>query len=171
MKNKMVLIAVAGGLLVAAVIFMIFRPGTKEVVENKTETEVTAEATPTKEMEMLTWKDEAGFVFNYPANLKIKQNTEDNESYSNLEITAEGKEGKITILAKDTKLKSIDEWNKEKAVNKIGRIDQGILFTIEADPGWETETEIINKSWQFFYPTQASSLKEEEGEVVEEVVE
>lgn len=166
---------------------MILKPGTKKVVDNKTEIEKTAEATPTKGVETLTWKDEAGFLFNYPANLKIKQNTEDNESYSNLEITTEGpasaeassfsadkpagKKGKITILAKDTKLKSIDEWNKEKAANKIGRIDQGILFTIEADPGWETEMEIINKSWQFFYPTKASSLKEEEGEVVEEVQE
>jgi hypothetical protein len=171
MKNKMLAVAILGGLLVAVGIFFIFKSGTTKVENEKKETSQTEEATPTKGAEMLTWKDEAGFLFNYPADLKIKQNTEDNESYSNLEITKEGKEGKITILAKDTKLKSIDEWNKEKAANKIGRIDQGILFTIEADPGWETEMGTIDKSWQFFYPTKAESAKEEGGEVIEEVVE
>ena len=168
----MVLAAVLGGLLVAGGAFFIFRQGTGKVENEKTETKQIEKATPTKEAEMLTWKDEAGFVFNYPANLKIKQNTEDNESYSNLEITeTEGKTGKIAILAQDTKLKSIDEWNKEKAANKIGRIDQGILFTIEADPGWEAEMEIIDKSWQFFYPTKAASSSGEGGGVIEEVIE
>lgn len=183
----MVAIAILGGLLVAGGIFFIFKPGTTKVENEKEETSQTEGAIPTKEAEMLTWKDEAGFIFKYPASLKVKQNTEDNDSYANLEITAEGsasaeassssadkpagKKGKITILAKDTKLKGIDEWNKEKAANKIGRIDQGILFTIEADPGWEKEMEIIDKSWQFFYPTKAESTKEEGGEVIEEVVE
>ena len=143
---------VAGVLVAGAGVWLMMSKGEQkppEVVKQKTE-----ETAAVTEVNLKQWKDEAGFIFDYPENLKIKQNTEDNESYANLEITAEDKVGKIKVLAQDTKLKSIDEWNKEKAENKKGRIDQGILFTIEADAGWEKELEMIDKSWQFFYPTK-----------------
>lgn len=157
---------ILGGLLLAIGIWVVAKP--KKVEETTEKVEVAETVTEVQE-KRLSWKDEAGFVFNYPESWKIKQNVEDNESYANLEVSKEGKQGMIKILAKDTKLKTTAEW-KEGSDNKIGRVDEGVLFTIEADAGWETEMKIIDESWQFFYPTKATvSSSTEEAVEVEEI--
>jgi len=165
MKNKIIVVVVLGILAAGAGTWLVMSRSEKKsetTVEQKTE-----EVAPIPEIALKQWKDEAGFIFEYPENLKIKQNTEDNESYANLEITAEGRVGQIKILAQDTKLKGIEERNKEKMEDKRGRIDQGILFTIEADAGWEEELETIDKSWQFFYPTKPAAAGQVEDNSVE----
>jgi len=142
--------------------------------------------------QILTWKDPAGFIFEYPSGLKIDNHPEDEINYANLEITSPGKTGKIKIMASDTKLKKISEWEKGqkefsmtslagKEAKKIilgtdkttiGTIDSDILFTVETEPEtdssfWQKIFDQIVLSFEFFYPTPASGSPGG-GDIIEE---
>ena len=56
------------------------------------------------------WEDEAGFAFEYPEAVSVDVHPEDEINYANLELTKEGKPGKIVILCKDSTYSDIDDW-------------------------------------------------------------
>ncbi len=132
---------------------------------------------PTAAPKLLTWNDPAGFTFQYDSELKIDNHPEDKVNYANLEITEAGKEGKILIMASDTKYKDVNEWVTKDAKLKssnaidttiggkpakkikiadsvkvvVGVIDDKILFTVEEDPTTmtlEVKSEGYYSTWQ-----------------------
>lgn len=136
----------------------------------------------TVKSKLLTWNDPAGFTFQYSSELSINNHPEDQVNYANLEITASGKTGSILIMASDTKLKKIVDWEKTQTKSSaatlggkeakeislstgetaIGSIDSAILFTIKMTPGndsvfWQKNYDKIISSFGFWYPTPAQS--------------
>ena len=108
-----------------------------------------------------TYDDEAGFSFDYPADLKVvEKDLEDGSVYSSLELLEEGmSEGGLTIKITDTTAVSLDSWlakNKETEEatesgeitlsgfearrmrygeperNRLVAVDSGILYLIES---------------------------------------
>lgn len=112
-----------------------------------------AEITPSKTLK--TYTDPSGFSFNYPDNLSLLNNElKDENSYAELQLTANGVSGSLVLKIADSKLASLDEWVKDKNSTAeapkevklgnlkalqiksndklvLGALDQGILFTIE----------------------------------------
>jgi hypothetical protein len=144
--------------------------------------------TPSPEEIYSTWTDDAGFVFQYGDSMTIKQDKEDDTSYTNLSLTKVGELGEIKILAKDTKLKDINQWNKSAddiiiggknalsvvADDKttIGVIDEGTLFTIEmtgSSPTLNNTFEKIKNTFEFVYPT--SSAKATDNSALDDAIE
>jgi hypothetical protein len=143
-----------------------------------------------------TWNDPAGFTFEYSSGLAINNHPEDQINYANLEITSIGKTGSILIMAGDTKLKKIADWEKTQTKSEIttlggkeakkitlntgeteiGAIDSGILFTIKMNLSsdsslfWSDSFDQIIKSFTFVYPTTAPSSAGGDGssEIIEE---
>jgi len=152
---------VLGAALLSGGLFMLVLGGKGEKISPTEKEKVAGEITPTVvEEKDLTWKDEAGFIFQYSPKLEIDNHPEDKTNYANLEITAAKSEGKILILAKDSPYKTLDEWIEkdksfpeksylnvletklggktakkitpsEPAKTIIGAIDENILFTVE----------------------------------------
>lgn len=103
----------------------------------------------------IDYADPAGFSFSYSDNLSITKNeTEDPNSYADLQLYSKDVSGSINLKIVDTKLKTLEDWLKESkiasssAVEKklgemkafeaktpdrlmLGALDQGVLFTIE----------------------------------------
>lgn len=78
--------------------------------------------TPTKveEEKLVKYEDEAGFSFEYPERLVIKDLTGE-EEYSVLEISSLEHEGKTVIKVVDTKYSSVDDWlKKAKETTEVG---------------------------------------------------
>lgn len=176
-KKVIIIFSVVGVLLVlaAGVWYLKMKSGNAEIVSpNSAETSKLPTAAP----KLLAWNDPAGFTFQYNGILKIDNHPEDKVNYANLEIKEPGKEGKILILASDTKYKDVSEWVAKdanlkggnvvditlggKAAKKIsladsskviiGAIDDKILFTIELN---STSDTTIVSSFKFVYPTSA----------------
>lgn len=101
-----------------------------------------------------THTDSAGFIFNYPDNLSLLNNQlKDDNTYAELQLTANGVNDSLVLKISDSKFKSLDEWVKKnnatetpketklgtlkalevKVSNKLllGALDQGIFFNIE----------------------------------------
>lgn len=143
---------------------------------------------PTTAPKLLTWDDPAGFTFQYDSELKIDNHPQDKVNYANLEITEAGKEGKILIMASDTKYKDVNEWVTKDAKLKgsnaidttmgskpakkikiadsvkvvVGAIDDKILFTIEMDPTsmtLEAKNEKYFSTWQKRFDQIVSSYE------------
>ena len=189
MPKKTVLIAI-GVIGIVAIVgggFFLFRGrGESEIskIVSPSEKTLEEEKPTTKQAKTLTWNDPAGFIFSYNSALKINNHPEDKVNYANLEITEQGEEGKILVLAKDSKYKTLADWvSKEykgkqvlettlggKGARKIldetgkitvGALDENILFTLEMIPGnrdsWQKNFEQIVSSFEFWYPTPAQS--------------
>jgi len=145
------------GLIMVALFFTIILSGCE-----KTENPIVPTTSPPSPtavaIKTINWEDPAGFVFEYPEGLKIDNHPEDKVNYANLEITDPQEDGKILVIAKDTKYVNVEAWvktDKEIKAGKIedtllaelkakkitlddgrivvGTIDQAILFTIEGD--------------------------------------
>lgn len=140
-------------------------------------------AGPTLEPEE-TYRDEAGFSFGYPKDIKVSDITPDEAAYySKLSLKKEGK--KLIISAKDTKYKNPEEWlTKDKDAPEdtslIGAIslggisakqyasdgklwtvatDQGVLYLIEGpkDGGfWESLHDLLVSTFSFSKPEKAT---------------
>ncbi|MBI2593635.1 hypothetical protein HYW44_03255 [Candidatus Daviesbacteria bacterium] len=129
----------------------------------------------------IEYTDPAGFSFSYPDNLSIeKADTEDPNSYADLQIFSKDVNGSIKLRIEDTKLKSVDEWIKSNNIpdtamskeNKLGNldakevrttdrlmlgaVDQKILFTIEVplveEKFWMKVYEKILSEFSFVTP-------------------
>lgn len=165
MKSK-VLIAIAIALFVGGVFFVLSGSGKKLIspISEKESVKTTPTLpTSTPAEQTLTWNDPAGFAFKYSSSIKINNHPEDNVNYAHLDLTANGKQGGVLILAEDSKYKTLDLWFKTdsrvkggasldltlggKTAKKvsvssggkviIGVIDDGLLFTVELNPGAE----------------------------------
>lgn len=65
------------------------------------------------------FEDEAGFSFGHPTGLEVRDVTpEDGVHYTLLELLAGGE--KMTVSAKDTKYKSLDEWIQMSGESPVG---------------------------------------------------
>lgn len=131
-----------------------------------------------------TYRDEAGFSFGYPKDIKVSDITPDEAAYySKLSLKKEGKE--MTIGAKDTKYKNPEEWlNKDKdapedaslvgavALGGISAkqyasdgklwtvaVNQGVLYLIEGPKDsvfWESFHDLLVLTFNFSKPEQAT---------------
>lgn len=116
--------------------------------------------TPTPNIELTTWTDEAGFSFKYPKDLSVNKHEEDPDNYAHVELTHNAHPGKIIVWVSDlpkgvinlatwTKLSSfagasvIDTTLGGEPAKKIlasapvkmlsvGTISDNLLFNVEA---------------------------------------
>lgn len=191
MKSKALLVIIPICLLLVGGGMYLFtlRSKTKETVSPAGQEQKWPE--PTVGPKLLTWNDPAGFAFQYDSGLEIDNHPEDKINYANLEITEPGKEGKIIVLAADTKYKSVSEW-AAKAVDAtlggkpakrivtagsdkvvVGAIDDKILFTVEMDLAgvttWQERFDQIISSYEFVYPTAVPQKSSgSSGDIIEE---
>lgn len=134
----------------------------------------------------IEYTDSSGFSFSYPDNLSIeKSESEDPNTYADLQIFSKDVNGSIKIRIEDTKLKTLDEWIKsnnitgttvpqEKKLGNLsakeiktgdrlllGAIDQKILFTIEVplieEKFWMNVYEKILTEFTFVTPEAGNS--------------
>ena len=138
--------------------------------------EVTAQPTPP---EMLTWKDPAGFSFQYPKDVSVNPHKEDEENYAHVELTQKDHPGKLVVWVKDTTAADATAWvgteKRFKAANVMdttlggqpgkkvliadpallvtGTVADELLFMIETTPTdaayWETTHETVTTSFVF----------------------
>lgn len=104
----------------------------------------------------IVYTDPTGFTFSYPDNLSlVKNEVVDTSTYADIQLTAKGVNGNLTLKISDSKLKSIAEWvkvnnptsqqpPKEVTLGNLkalevttndrlmtAALDQGVLFTVE----------------------------------------
>ena len=82
---------------------------------------VSFQLTPTPvEEELVLWKDQAEFSFQYPKSLALDPHDEDNENYAHVELKSATHEGNLIVWVKDTQATSLADWEKkEKIQNAI----------------------------------------------------
>lgn len=123
--NKKILI-VAGGLLLIVLaagfvfgndLIALIKPEKKSTTSKTTKQESAKEAV---QLDLVEWKDEAGFSFQYPKGVEVNTHPEDQVNYANLELTMPDKKGKIIILCRDSTYANIDDWLKKDEVVKLG---------------------------------------------------
>ena len=124
MRNKI-------GLIIVVLFFSIILSGCE-----KTENPIVPTTSPPSPtavaVKTVNWEDPAGFVFEYPEGLKINNHPEDKINYANLEITDPQEDGKILIMAKDTKYANVETWVKTDKEIKAGKIEEALLAQLEA---------------------------------------
>lgn len=122
MKKKLpTLLIIITILLVLAIIFFLIRKPFKKPL-----TPLSEKSLPGVEEQftLKTWEDPAGFSFNYPEILKIDIHEEDEISYAHLELTREGKSGRLLVMVNDSDYSTLDQWLKEdKEVRDASALD------------------------------------------------
>jgi len=203
-KKLVVTILLVVGILsiifILALLFFSRRNQRKEEIINPSISETSPTSFPAEKVKLKTYKDEAGFSFNYSSTLLVKEMVnQDENTYSWLEISDLDRPGeKISIKVTDTNLTSLEDWLKKNrqddwVVNEtvVGgmngklihgsqkitsvAIAKGIIFLIEspADSAgfWEEQQKIIRESFKVQWPEEKSS--DSGGEIIleEEVIE
>ena len=125
--------------------------------------------TPTPNIELTTWTDEAGFSFKYPKDLSVNKHEEDPDNYAHVELTHNAHPGKIIVWASDAPsvwppkgTSAIDTTLGGEPAKKIlasapvkmlsvGTISDNLLFNVEA-------TLTDNEYWQGVHDTIVSSF-------------
>ena len=165
MNNKKKILVIAGvGLILIGLIALGIKMGQKP----KT---TLGPAAPTRmpiriEAENQTYEDEAGFNFEYPAGIEIKDVSGNQDVYSILEISAPDKNEKMIIRVVDTKYKTIAEWLKKESQSDDAAARE---FEIAGMTGQQIQLEdprrlvslAIDKGVMYYFE---SSLSEEEGQ-------
>lgn len=108
-KKPILIILVVLGIVIlgGATSYFLFKSKTGSQVKNTGQPDTSEKSTETT----LVYKDNAGFSFEYPKSIKVKDITpNDDFSYSVLSLTKTGGEIKITVI--DTTAKTADEWIK-----------------------------------------------------------
>lgn len=122
MKKKLpTLLIIITILLVLAIIFFLIRKPSKKPL-----TPLSEKSLPgiEEQFTLKTWEDPAGFSFNYPEILKIDIHEEDEISYAHLELTREGKPGRMLVIVNDSNYSTLDQWLKEdKEVKDASALD------------------------------------------------
>lgn len=153
MKKKMLLVMILIALAVLVGLFFFFKRGGPLSTPDSNSPFTKGPANPSETF--INYNDPAGFSFSYPDNLSITKNeTEDPNSYADLQLYSKDVSGSINLKITDTKLKTLDDWLKESkvasssAVEKnlgnlkalevktadrlmLGALDQGVFFTVE----------------------------------------
>jgi hypothetical protein len=182
---------IVGGILIGAVVggafFLIQSNKTTHPVE-LAPVEVEATPIPTIEVKTLKHQNEAGFSFDYPSDVTIKENELGSVSYADLTLlTLDQRYGSITIKIIDTKLKNNAAWQKankldqtaqtedtmlgdvkalkitESVGTKLIAVGQSVLYTIEVnsqnDEYWIDIFDQVVSSWKFELPASPTSAK------------
>jgi hypothetical protein len=145
--------------------------------------------TPTPTVELTTWNDPAGFSFQYPKDLTVDKNEEDDDNYAHVEFTNPNHPGSIIVWASDPPRVwppkegiSIDTTLGGEAAKKImistpsaklivGTIFDGLLFKIEGTYSdkqfWQPIQDTIIASFAFIQEASAVS-GEASGDAVDE---
>lgn len=81
-------------------------------------------ATPTPTVELVDWKDPAGFSFKYPKGLVVDKHDEDKENYAHIEFTDPSHPGSVIVWAKDTTAADAAGWVKaDKTLSGAASVD------------------------------------------------
>lgn len=177
--------------LVGGGIFLYFQKNTKVLTPGEA---VTSIPTPTPAVELMTWKDEAGFSFQYPKDLSVNKHEEDPDNYAHVELTSRDHPGNIIVWASDPPKiwppkegTSIDTTLGGEPAKKIliaspsakfivGTLFDGLLFKVEGTytdkQFWQPIQDTIVTSFAFTPETsdasgQASGDAVDETEVVQ----
>lgn len=136
-------------------------------------------STPTPAVELTTWDDPAGFSFQYPKDLTVDKNEEDNDNYAHVELTSKNHPGNIIVWVSDPPKiwppkegTSIDTTLGGIPATKIlistpsaklivGTLSDGLLFKIEGTytdkQYWQPIEDTIVKSFAFTPEAPAAS--------------
>ncbi len=76
--------------------------------------------TPTPQEELLTWKDPAGFTFQYPKAITVDKHDEDKINYAHVELTQKDHPGGIILWTKDLPAKVVDAASWVKSEKTFG---------------------------------------------------
>lgn len=153
--------------------------------------------TPTPVVELTTWNDPAGFSFQYPKDLTVDKNEEDNDNYAHVELTSKDHPGSIIVWASDLTVKDLNDWVKKfypsstsidstlggepakkilvstpSAKLIVGTISEGLLFyvdgTLTDKPYWQTVEDGIVKTFAFTPDTSSAASGQAAAESVDE---
>ena len=168
-----------GGVIVGGFIMMQKKPANQPVELAPIPTESPVSET---EPEMVKYQNEAGFSFEHPSDVEVKENELDSKSYANLSIESKVHEGIILINVTeltDKKIKDVTDWLKTAPLSKsekitevklgdinalkietdmdisIVAIEQPISYNINADPNdeyWANIVDTVVASWKFELP-------------------
>lgn len=144
----------------------------------------------TPSITLKTYSDPSGFSFSYPDNLSVVKNeTTDDSTYADIQLTAKGVSGNISLKIVDSKLLSLNDWVsanvKEfperpkdtklgnlsaveiKNSNKLwlAALDKGVLFTMEVpfennQEYWTHAYNIVTANFSFVSPSQQSTASD-----------
>ncbi|MCX6794354.1 MAG: PsbP-related protein [Candidatus Gottesmanbacteria bacterium] len=160
---------------------------------------VETSVTPTPIIALATWDDPAGFSFQYPKDLTVDKNEEDNENYAHVELTSRDHPGSIIVWASDLTVKDLNAWVKKfypsstsidstlggepakkilistpSAKLVVGTISEGLLFyvdgTLTDKVYWQTVEDGIVKTFAFTPDTSSAGSGQAESVDEEEVV-
>ena len=187
MKSKKIALAVIIILILGTLIWAGWEFLKTKQTDSFTQKEISIKQTEIPDVETVIYDDWAGFRFEYPNILTVKEVELDNPNvYSSLEIS--GSDGKkLTVRVSDTTIPSLIEWqksfNQTNSVRKIDQltladlpalklqygapemvltvaINQGIIYevTSTADGGfWDQAHRDITAGWQFNLPVSAAT--------------
>ena len=79
--------------------------------QTSTQPELAVQPTPPTP-ELLTWKDPAGFTFQYPKDISVDNHEEDEENYAHVELIHKDHPGKLIVWVKDTTAADATAWVK-----------------------------------------------------------
>lgn len=65
-------------------------------------------------VEPATWKDQAGFAFQYPKDLSVNPHEEDKESYAHVELIHKDRPGRVIVWMKDLPAPDLGAWIKKE---------------------------------------------------------
>lgn len=187
MKSKKIALAIIIVLILATLAWAGWQLFKNKPKESFTQKEISIKQTEIPNVDTVIYDDWAGFRFEYPDILAVKEIELDNPNvYSSLEIS--GTDGKkITIRVSDTTITSLTDWqkdfNRKNSVRKIDQvtladlpalklqygapemvltvaINEGIIYEITstADSGfWDQAHRDLTASWQFNLPQETPS--------------
>lgn len=122
MKEKLPILLIIVAILMAFTLafFLLRKPSQKPPLSEKS-------LPMEEEFPLKTWEDPAGFSFNYPEILEIDIHEEDEVNYAHLELTQEGKMGRVLIIANDSDYDTLEDWLAEdKEVKGLSSLDTEI---------------------------------------------
>jgi len=77
-----------------------------------------------------TWKDPAGFSFEYPQKTEVNDHPEDEINYARLTLSQQDHLGKITIICNDSEYGDLDTWLKNnESVKNANALETEIAST------------------------------------------
>jgi hypothetical protein len=129
-KTKLLIFALLALIILGWTGWLLFKPKTDDSFNKQ---EVSIKQTEIPDVSAKKYEDWAGFSFDYPSNLTIKEVELDNpQVYSSLEIYGTDAK-KITVRITDTNIANLSDWQKAFiATNAVKKIDQTKLDDLDA---------------------------------------
>lgn len=153
MKNKKIIlfvIIITLIILLPIISFFVFKKSKTESVNPLAESSALSKIA--EEEKLLSYQDTAGFKFNYPQSVTVKDvSNNDPNTYSLLELGSAKNDGKMLIKVVDSNLDSVDQWLKSKEATGAGNSREVIISQM---PG---------KQIQFENPSRLVSLAISDG--------